>query len=137
MWKFEVMWTDPLGLFQQIDIESPQVLADRRDELHVVEPHQMRARFQRVIGHLETKCRDTVGLVERGRVVEDQMLSGVPKEARRVLRADRDGMPPGDAGEVGNLVGIGVVGGVVAKDAHPRATSSPFSPLPSSATWKE
>ena len=100
--------------------ERIEVLADRRDDLVVRQPDDMRAALQRGARRLEAQGRDAFDLVERVRVVEQQMLPGIAEIADGSGRVDRDRMAGGDAVVIDDLVGVAIAGGVEQEQADAR-----------------
>ncbi len=109
---------DLFGLGEPVEVELPQVLADRGDELGVVEPDQVGAALDGGVRDLEAQRRDPVGLLEGGQVVEQQVLTGVAEEADAPAGVDARRMATGGAGEVDDLVGVVAGDRVVAEEAH-------------------
>ena len=118
MRQLELVWCDHLGLGQPVDVELPEVLADRRDELGVVEPDQVGAALDRGVGDLEAQRRDPVCLIERGQVVEQQVLTGIAEKPDPPRRIDARCVATGGAVEVGDLVRVVTRRGVVVEQAH-------------------
>ena len=100
---------EALALAQAVQVEAIEVVADRGDELGVVEPDQVRAPAQRGVVHLELERGDPVYFVERGRVVEQEVLAGIAEEPDGPPGVDGRGVARGGALEVLHLVGVGIV----------------------------
>ncbi len=114
----ELVRCNLFGLGQPVDVELPEVFADRRDELGVVEPDQVGAALDGGVGDLEAQRRDPVGLLERGQVVEQQMLTGVAQEPGPPRGVDAWRVAAGGAVEVRDLVRVVTRRRVVVEQAH-------------------
>jgi hypothetical protein len=84
------------------------------------------ASLQRGWGGLNAERREPTDLVQRCRIVEQQVLSGVAEEPNRLVGVDGDSVSTGNAVVVHDLVRVAVVARVIKEQAYPGETLQPI-----------
>src|SRR5207249_189223 len=100
-----------------VDVELVEVRPDRRDELAVVQPDEMRAALEGIVDLLEAERRNAADLVESEGVVEEKMLADVSEKSDRARGIEAHGVTGGDPVVVGDLVCVAVVGRIEQEQA--------------------
>src|SRR6516225_9158419 len=89
MRQFHPMGTQALRLFQPVEREAVEVCANRGDEFLVREPHQVGAALEGGWCRFEAQRGDAGYLIQRLRIVEQEMLPSAAQEPNGARRVDR------------------------------------------------
>src|SRR6266498_3052785 len=95
----------------------------------VVELDHVRASLDGAARGFEGQGGDPPHLVERLRVVKEEVLAGVAEKADCLRRVDADRVAGGNAIEIADLVSVAVALGIEAKNADPREALEPVDAI--------